>query len=76
MAIGIEYYGVTGYFANWAPQQMQYHQVYASIDLYLNSDYEFNFGVGKGLTPVSDGLNIKLILGRKIHWRSRTAKPA
>lgn len=74
MALGIEYYGNVGSIDNWAPQQMQYHQVYATIDLYLNSDFEFNFGVGKGLTPVSDGLNIKLLLGRKIHWGTRATK--
>ena len=63
VAIGAEYYsslGPVGNFSNWSEQQQQ---IFPTIDLNLSPDWEFNFGVGFGLTRSTDGLIVKLILG-------------
>ena len=63
VAVGAEYYssiGPIGRFSNWSDQQ---HQIFPTIDLNLSPDWEFNFGVGFGLTGSTDGLLVKLILG-------------
>jgi hypothetical protein len=44
------------------PSQQQ-HQLFPVLDLDLGPRWEFNFGVGAGLTPSTDRLIIKLILG-------------
>ncbi|HLH54067.1 MAG TPA: hypothetical protein VKY92_10690 [Verrucomicrobiae bacterium] len=63
VAVGAEYYGSlgpVGRFSNWSEQQQQ---IFPTIDLNLSPDWEFNFGVGFGLTGSTDGLLVKLILG-------------
>lgn len=63
VALGAEYYaslGSIGAFSNWSDQQ---HQIFPTVDLNLSPDWEFNFGVGFGLTRSTDGLLVKLILG-------------
>jgi hypothetical protein len=62
---GIEYYSSLGSFtrfSNWGEQQ---HQIFPVIDLNLAPKWELNFGVGFGLTHSTDGLLVKLILGRQ-----------
>ena len=63
LAIGVEYYSSLGpitHFSSWSDQQQQ---IFPVIDLNLSSDWEFNFGVGFGLTHSTDDLIVKLILG-------------
>lgn len=63
VAVGAEYYsslGPIGNFSNWSDQQQQ---IFPTIDLNISPDWEFNFGVGFGLTRRTDGLIVKLILG-------------
>jgi len=63
VAIGAEYYsslGPIGDFPTWDQQQ---HQIFPVIDLNLSPKFEFNFGVGFGLTQSTDNLIVKLILG-------------
>lgn len=63
VAVGAEYYsslGPIGRFSNWSDQQ---HQIFPTLDLNLSPEFEFNFGVGFGLTGSTDGLIVKLILG-------------
>jgi hypothetical protein len=63
VAVGVEYYSSLGPidgFSTWSAQQ---HQIFPTIDLNLSPDWEFNFGVGFGLTGSTDGLIVKLILG-------------
>jgi hypothetical protein len=65
IAVGIEYYSSLGqltHFDDWSQQQ---HQIFPTIDLNLSPDWEFNFGVGFGLTRSTDDLVVKLILGRR-----------
>jgi hypothetical protein len=63
VAVGAEYYsslGSIGGFSVWTDQQQQ---IFPTVDLNLSPDWEFNFGVGFGLTGNTDGLIVKLILG-------------
>ncbi len=63
VAVGVEYYadlGSVGHFDSWENQQQQ---IFPVIDLNLSPDWEFNFGVGFGLTGATDDLVIKLIVG-------------
>jgi len=63
IAAGVEYYGSlgpVGHFDTWNNQE---HQIFPAIDLNVSPDWEINFGVGFGLTPSTDRLIFKLILG-------------
>jgi hypothetical protein len=64
IAPGIEYYGDLGEIGQFNHVHAQQHQLFPSLDLNLSPDWEINFGVGFGLTPATDKLVIKLILGR------------
>jgi hypothetical protein len=68
LAAGFEYYGSTGSLINFAPPAEQQHQIFPSIDLNVGPDWELNFGLGVGLTPSTDHLIIKMILGRRFHF--------
>jgi hypothetical protein len=69
---GVEYYGSTGPLFNMSSFQNQEHAIYAAPDLDLHPDWEFNLGTGWGLTKVTDGFIIKLILGHKSAKRRST----
>jgi len=73
-SLGIEYYGVTGNPFRWDSYDIQTHQFYLVTDLYLNPNYEFQFGVGHGSTLSSDVWNVKLILGQRVSWKTKKAK--
>jgi hypothetical protein len=63
VTVGVEYYsslGPVGHFDAWDEQQ---HQIFPVVDLNLSPDWEFNFGVGFGLTHSTDDLIVKLIVG-------------
>ena len=63
IALGVEYYcslGPVERLDNWNEQQ---HQIFPALDLNLSPNWEFNFGVGIGLTSSTDNLLLKLILG-------------
>jgi len=62
---GIEYYGTLGPVGNFPPTSQQQQQLYAVVDLNVDPRWEINFGVGAGLTRATDGLIIKMILGRR-----------
>jgi hypothetical protein len=70
-SIGFEYYGNTGDILNPYKLPKQEHSLYLAIDLYLHPLYEFNLGIGKGMTDVSNGLNVKCFVGRKINWKKK-----
>ncbi len=66
--IGFEYYGNTGKLFSPYKLPNQVHQLYLVLDLFLHPMYEFNFGIGKGLTESSNDLNVKCYVGRRINW--------
>ena len=70
-SIGVEYYGVLGKPFSWDKKEIQTHQLYLVTDLELSPDYEINFGIGHGITQSSDQWNIKLILGRRVEFKSK-----
>ncbi len=63
--VGIEYYGTTGPVFHPDNSQAQSHAIFAALDLNVSPEWEFNFGPGWGLTQSTDGLVIKMILGRR-----------
>ena len=65
IGVGVEYYsslGTVGRLNSWHEQE---HQIMPVLDLDFSPDWEFNFGVGIGLTRSTDDLLVKLILGRR-----------
>ncbi len=69
--IGFEYFGNTGKLLSPYKLPNQEHQLYAVVDLFLHPLYEFNLGIGKGLTEISNGLNVKCYIGRRIYWKHK-----
>jgi len=65
ISAGVEYYGDLGQIGKFASANEQQHQLFPVVDLNFSPDWEFNFGVGFGLTRGTDDLIIKLILGRR-----------
>jgi hypothetical protein len=65
IAAGVEYYADLGEIGHFASASQQQQQLFPTLDLNFSPDWEFNFGVGFGLTPGTDGLVVKLILGRR-----------
>ncbi|MEN9701748.1 MAG: hypothetical protein RIR55_1074 [Bacteroidota bacterium] len=72
--IGFEYYGNTGTVFSPYKLPEQEHQFYAVIDLFIHPLYEFNLGIGKGLTDASNGTTIKCYVGRRINWKHPKTK--
>ena len=62
---GLEYYGAMGPVTGFDPIQQEEHQFVPSIDLNVSPKWEFNFGVGIGVTPATDHLLVKMIIGRR-----------
>ncbi len=69
IAGGLEYYGSLGPITGFDPVRDQQQQIVPSIDLNLGPKWEFNFGLGVGVTGATDHLIIKCILGRRFSWR-------
>jgi hypothetical protein len=66
---GLEYYGGLGPIGNLDPLREQQHQIFPSIDLDVSPDWEFNFGVGVGMTRNTDHLIVKMIIGRRFKFK-------
>jgi hypothetical protein len=65
VALGVEYYsslGTATHFERWNGQE---HQIMPVVDLNLSEDWEFNLGVGLGLSRSTENMIVKLILGRR-----------
>jgi hypothetical protein len=62
---GFEYYGNYGPITGFDPLREQQQQILPALDLDLGKNWEFNFGVGWGVTGATDRLLVKLILGRR-----------
>jgi hypothetical protein len=68
VAVGLEYYGALGPVSHLDRVHDQQHQIFPVIDLDLGPRWEFNAGVGLGLTPSTDRVIIKVILGYRFEW--------
>ena len=73
ISIGSEYYGDLGALNHFESGPSQSHAIFAVADLYVNPKWEINFGPGWGLTRATDGLVIKLLVGRRINWKHAKA---
>jgi len=71
ISLGTEYYGDLGPLNQFEKLPEQNHAVFLVADLYLDPKWEVNFGPGFGLTDATDGLVLKLILGRHITWKKK-----
>ncbi len=74
IAGGLEYYGSTGPIFNPDSFDQQSQQFFPTIDLNLSPVWEFNFGVGVGVTRSTDHLIFKTIVGRRFSWPHRKVK--
>jgi hypothetical protein len=67
VAFGLEYYGSYGPVTNWDPLRDQEQQFVPAVDIDFGKNWEFNFGVGVGVTQATDHLLVKAILGYRFH---------
>ena len=65
IGLGVEYYSALGPVTRLDDFGEQRHQIVPVVDIEFSPRWEFNFGVGVGLNHSSDGLFVKLILGRR-----------
>ena len=63
VSAGLEYYAETGPVKHFDPLSQQHHILLPAIDLNVSPDWEFNFGVGRGLTETSEHWILKAIVG-------------
>lgn len=63
---GFEYYGALGPVTGFYPVPQEQQQIFAVTDLNFSPKWEFNFGVGFGMTGATDHLLVKMILGRRV----------
>jgi hypothetical protein len=71
---GLEYYGSLGPVTGFDPFRDEQQQIVPAVDLNLGPNWEFNFGVGVGVTHSTDHLIIKMILGRRFGFGTARAK--
>jgi hypothetical protein len=72
VSAGFEYYGNYGNLTGFDPFREQQQDFFPSIDLNVSPKWEFNFGVGIGVTRSTDHLIVKGIVGRRFSFgRSR-----
>jgi hypothetical protein len=65
VAAGMEYYGAMGALTHFEARTDQRHMIFPTVDLEVSPDWEFNFGVGRGLTDASQHWVFKSIVGYK-----------
>jgi hypothetical protein len=74
VAAGLEYYGGIGPVTAFDPLKKQQHLLFPAVDLNFGPRWEFNFGVGIGLTPSTDRLLVKTIIGYRFAFGSGSGK--
>jgi hypothetical protein len=63
VAFGLEYYGAYGPWHSWDPFRETEQMFIPALDIDFGKHWEFNVGVGVGVTQATDHLLIKTILG-------------
>jgi hypothetical protein len=64
--VGVEYYTDLGPMQSFVPFNEQQHNIYAVVDFKIGR-FDVNAGVGYGLTPGSDRLMAKMIIGTDLN---------
>jgi len=67
VAMGLEYYGSYGPVTGFDPVRDQQQQFIPAVDIDFGKNWEFNFGVGVGVTQATDHLLVKAILGYRFN---------
>jgi len=67
VAVGLEYYGAYGPAFSWDRPRDTEQMFLPAIDVDFGKNWEFNFGVGVGVTQATDHLLIKAILGYRFN---------
>jgi hypothetical protein len=67
MAAGVEYYGSYGPVSGFDPLRDQEQQILPAVDIDFGKKWEFNFGIGVGVTQATDHLLVKAILGYRFN---------
>jgi hypothetical protein len=67
IAAGVEYYGALGPITGFYAVRDQEQQIVPALDIDFGRNWEFNFGVGIGVTQATDHLLIKAILGYRFN---------
>jgi hypothetical protein len=75
-SLGTEYYGNLGSLNHFEAGPEQNHALFLVADLYVHPKWEINVGSGWGLTKATDGLVLKLIVGRRVSWKKEKKKAA
>jgi hypothetical protein len=68
IAGGLEYYASYGPVTGFDPLHDQQQQIVPAVDIDFGPQWEFNFGVGVGMTGSTDHLIVKCIVGRRFDW--------
>jgi hypothetical protein len=71
IAGGLEYYASYGRLTDFDPLREQQQQFFPTIDVDFGPQWEFNFGVGWGVTASTDHLIVKCIVGRRFDWHRK-----
>ena len=66
ISVGLEYYSNFGPFSGFVPLREQEHYLFEVVNLLSVKRLELNVGVGEGLTPGSNGLIFKTIVGYEL----------
>jgi hypothetical protein len=65
---GFEYYGSVGPITDFYSFYLQQDQFFPTIDYDFGPNWEFNFGVGVGVTRSTDHLIAKMIIGHRFRF--------
>jgi hypothetical protein len=68
LAAGLEYYGSLGDITGFDPLSQQQQQIVPAIDYDFGENWEFNLGVGVGVTRGTDHMLVKMIIGHRFEW--------
>ncbi len=68
LSAGIEYYSSLGPINEINPLAQQQHQIVPAIDYDFGPNWEFNIGVVRGLTPGTEPLLVKMIIGHRFRF--------
>ena len=76
LGVGVEYYADLGPSASFAAWRDEQHYLYEVIDLLAIEHFELNAGIGEGLTPASNGVVMKIIVGYVFDRAAKDGKSA
>lgn len=68
LSAGFEYYGSDGSITGFNTFNLQQQQFFPSFDYDFGPNWEFNFGLGVGVTHSTDHLIVKMIIGRRFRF--------